>query len=127
MRNGEDHENRKAENSWRGGDSVLTAWPSASGSSDRWSYLARITLSIYTGSGEIIETDPVDVLIQNFDRGELLPISEIGESKLREFLDSGTTAPKIITPGVIQTYFQVGGSSGAFGARLPALPDWYRS
>jgi hypothetical protein len=32
---------------------------------DRASYLARITLSIYTGSGNVLKTPPLDVLVKN--------------------------------------------------------------
>ncbi len=93
--------------------------------SDRKSYLARITITIFTGSGKTMETNPIDVLVQNFDNGNLLPIDKLGESKLKEFVDFGTNPPELLTPTIIKQYFSGQGSVGRFGARLPSLPNWY--
>ena len=94
--------------------------------SDRESYLARITLTLYTGGGKKIETKPVTILVQNFDKGEIAPIAELTQKELKELVDSENTTPQIITPNLIKTYFSEDGNRGAFGTRLPSLPDWYK-
>ncbi len=90
------------------------------------SYLARIRLSVFTGSGEVLESKPFDVLVQNFDGGEEIPLDQLSEQRLREFISSGTSAPVVLTPSVIAGFFQ-GGNSRAErkGARVPPLPSWF--
>ncbi len=81
--------------------------------SDKSSYLARLTITIYTGSGKTLETDPIDVLVQNFDSGTLVPIDKVTDKQLKEFVDSGRPA-EIVTPAAIKRY-----------AKRLSLPGWY--
>ena len=94
-------------------------------SSIRESYLARITLTLYTGAGEKIETNPVDVLVQNFDHGKLVPINELKKKELKELVDSDEAAPEIITSNLIKTYFDNRRNEEGMAAEVPYLPDWY--
>lgn len=67
-------------------------------------------------------------LVQNFDRGEVASIAELTQKELTELVSSENAVPQIITPNVIKSYFSESeeGNQGAFGVRLPSLPDWYR-
>lgn len=91
------------------------------------SYLARVVFTIYTGNGSEIKTKPMEVLVQNFDDGETVPIDQIGNEKLKEFIDSGNRPPLALTPNVIKSFFRGGSNSARFGARVPSLPDWFDS
>lgn len=94
--------------------------------SDR-SYLARVVFTIYTGKGSEIKTKPLDVLVQNFDDGKTVPIDQIGNERLKGFIDSGSRPPLALTPDVIKSFFRGGSNSPGFGARVPSLPDWFDS
>jgi hypothetical protein len=93
---------------------------------DQASYLSRITISVHTGSGKVLESSPIDVLIRSFDSGEISPINMSNEAELREFIESGTKAPEILTASVIRRYFAgEGGKAAIYGDKPPSLPPWF--
>jgi len=69
-------------------------------------YVARIVVSLFAGSGPILMTSPLDVLVEHFDRGSEVPITAVAEDELRTLIDSGTTAPEVATPTVIRQHLR---------------------
>jgi hypothetical protein len=96
---------------------------------DNASYLARITITVFTGSGKILESQPVDVLVQNFDLAEESPINASTESELRKFIDFGANAPEIINADVVRRYFASSNTPSTEiphgRVHLPPLPAWF--